>query len=175
MELCEIQTALDGQIMLVDSREQNTPRLRYRLKQMDRPHERKALNFGDYSCKFPLPDGEWLTLEDKCVIERKESLDEICNNFCRNRDRFKREFERAEKTGARVYLLIENADWTRIFNHEYRSKMSPQALQASLLAWLARYDCKLITCRPEESGIMIRDILLREGKERMLKLCTGKV
>lgn len=174
MELCEIDMALDGQTMLIDTREHDNAHLRWRINQMERPYERKALSFGDYSCKFPLTNGEWYSLENECCIERKQNLDEICGNFCQNRKRFEREFERASEAGARVYLLIENADWTKIFAHDYRSQMQPAALKASLLAWLARYDCKLITCKPNESGILIRDILLREGKERMIRKCEGK-
>jgi hypothetical protein len=45
--------------------------------------------------------------------------------------------------------------------------MLPQALVASLLAFLSRYNCQLIFCKPETSGKLIHDILYREMKENL--------
>lgn len=166
----EITAALRGMVILVDTREQDTPKLRRRLEQMEVPTEREALNFGDYSAKFPLPSCEWLSLKDHVCIERKMSLDELAGCFGRERARFLREFERAKEHGAKLYLLIENASWENAFAGKYRSKMTPQSLTASMLAWLARYDCQIIMCRPETTGKLIHDILYREGKERLEKM-----
>ncbi len=160
-------------MVLVDTREQDTPRLRARLKDMGCSHERQKLNFGDYSAKFPLPNGEWLNLSDKVVIERKMSLDELCNCYCKERARFEREFLRAKNSEAKIYLLVENATWEKAYNGDYRSKMGSGALIASLCAWLARYNCQLIMCKPETSGKLIRDLLYREGKERLEVISDG--
>ena len=64
----EIEEALKGMVVLVDTREQDTARLRVRLKDMKCEHERCKLDFGDYSAKVPV-NGEWLTLN--VAIERK--------------------------------------------------------------------------------------------------------
>lgn len=161
----ELRAALESMVCLVDSREQPTPYLRARLEQMGIPHERGKLDFGDYSAKFKLPDDTWLDLRDKVVVERKMSLDEICNCFCNDRKRFTREFERARDAGAKVYLLIENGSFEGAYEGKYRSHMQPQALVASMLAWLSRYNCQLVMCTPKITGKLIRDILYREGKE----------
>ena len=161
----EIDEALDGMVCLVDTREQDTPRLRARLKQMECPNERLKLDFGDYSAKFPIQNGEWLSLADKVVIERKMSIDEICQCFCQGRKRFASEFERAIKAKAKVYMLLENTTWEQIYAGKYRSQMRSSALIASILAWLARYDCQLLMCKAETSGKLIKDVLYREGKE----------
>lgn len=163
----EIDEALDGMVCLVDSREQNTSRLRARLKQMNCPSERMKLDFGDYSAKFPLPNGEWFSLADKVVIERKMHIDELCNCYCQSRQRFINEFTRAADAGAKIYLLVENTSWEQVYNGKYRSQMRQTALVASILAWLARYDCQILMCKAETSGKLIRDVLYREGKERM--------
>jgi ERCC4-type nuclease len=163
----DINDALDGMVCLVDSREQDTSRLRARLKQMNCPNERMKLDFGDYSAKFPMPSGEWFSLADKVAVERKMHLDELCACYCRERERFAREFERAKEAGAKIYLLIEDATWENAYNGKYRSQMRSSALIASMLAWLARYDCQMIFCKAETSGKIIKDILYREGKERM--------
>ena len=157
-------------VCLVDTREQDTPRLRARLAQMNCKCRREKLDFGDYSAEFPLPDGTVLSLANKVAIERKMDLGELCQCFCQNRARFKREFERAHFTGAKVYLIVEDANWEQVYQGNYHSKMTPQALIASCCAWLARYNCQILFCSQKTSGKLIRDILYREGKERLEKL-----
>ena len=160
----EIEEALKGMVVLVDTREQDTARLRVRLKDMKCEHERCKLDFGDYSAKVPV-NGEWLTLN--VAIERKMDLDELAQCYCNGRKRFEREFERAQTAGAKIYLLVENATWEDAYTGNYRSKMSPQALIASILAWLSRYRCQVIFCRQRTSGRLIYDILYREAREHL--------
>lgn len=167
MHELDIMDALDGMVCLVDTREQDTPRLRARLKATGCEHERCKLDFGDYSAKVPLPSGGWLSLVDKVVVERKMHIDELCHCYCQDRERFTREFERAKEAGAKIYLLIENATWEHIYNKKYRSMMRSTALVASIFAWLARYDCQVIFCKAETTGKIIKDILYREAKERL--------
>lgn len=169
----EIDDALDGMRVLIDTREQDTPRLRARLQQMDCPNERFKLDFGDYSAKFPLPGGEWFSLADKVVIERKMALDELCRCFCQDRGRFEREFERAKEANAKMYLLVESATWENAYAGKYRSQMRSTALIASICAWLARYNCQLLMCKPETTGKLIHDVLYREGKERLENMEEG--
>ena len=159
----EIQNALDNAILLLDTREQDTPRLQARIRDIGWPVERAALRVGDYSAKFPLPSGAWLDLSDKAVIERKFSLDELIQCYTRERARFVREFERAGS--CKIYLLIENTTWENVYAGKYRSQMQPKSLVASMLAWLARYNCQLLMCKAETGGKLIRDILYREAKE----------
>ena len=170
MHPAEIQAALDGMVMIVDTREQSTAQLRRRVRAFGCPIERKALSSGDYSARFPLPDGSWLDLSERVVIERKMSIDELCQCFTRERKRFKREFERAAASGVKTYLLIENATIDQMYAHDYKSLMTPQALISSLLAWSIRYRLQVVMCRELATGRLIRDILYREGKailERM--------
>lgn len=170
MDHFEVKRALASMVILVDTREQDTPRLRKRLRAMDCPIERHKLEFGDYSARCTLPDGRELDLSDICAVERKMSLDEICACYCDGRPRFTREFERAKKAGAKVYLLIEGASWEKAYAGFYRSRMNPDSLVASLTAWLTRYNCPILFCEPETSGRLIRDLLYRELKERLEKM-----
>ncbi len=159
--------ALAAMTILVDTREQDTARARGRLRDMGCRYERQALPFGDYSVKCCLPCGQELDLSNTVAIERKMDLDELCNCYCKDRPRFSREFERARQAGAKLYLLVENADWEKAYSGDYRSKMGPAALIASILAWLARYECQVLFCSPATSGKLIHDILYRELKERL--------
>lgn len=153
--------------LIVDTREQDTDRLRRRIRQTGLSFVRQKLDFGDYSAKTTLDNGTEFDISSSVSIERKMNLDELCACYCKGRKRFTREFERAKSAGAKVYLLIENANLEKAYNGSYRSKMSPQALTASLFAWLARYDCQIIFCKEETSGKIIREILYREMKERL--------
>lgn len=118
-----------------------------------------------------MPDGKMVSLKDAVVVERKNSIDELCMCFTSQRGRFEREFKRAEESGIKVYLLVENATFEGVYNGKYRSHMLPNALVASILAWLSRYNCVLIFCKAETSGKLIRDILhyeMREALDRMV-------
>lgn len=163
----EVSRALKNLTLIVDTREQDTDRLRRRIRQTGLSFVRQKLDFGDYSAKTTLDNGTEFDISGSVSIERKMNLDELCACYCKGRKRFTREFERAKSAGAKVYLLIENANWEKAYNGSYRSKMSPQALTASLFAWLARYNCQIIFCKEETSGKIIREILYREMKERL--------
>lgn len=163
----EVNRALKNLTLIVDTREQDTDRLRRRIRQTGLSFVRQKLDFGDYSAKTTLDNGTEFDISGSVSIERKMNLDELCACYCKGRKRFTREFERAKSAGAKIYLLIENANWEKAYNGSYRSKMSPQALTASLFAWLARYNCQIIFCKEETSGKIIREILYREMKERL--------
>lgn len=170
MHQIDIESTLKTMVITVDSREQATEQSKRRYADFGVPWERGKLDFGDYSAVFTLPDGSILDLRYVCCVERKLGLQEVCTCFTHDRPRFTREFERAKAVNAKIYLLIEEASWEKAYNGKYRSQMKPQALVASMLAWLARYDCQIIMCRAETSGRLIHDILYREAKERLTNM-----
>lgn len=157
--------------ILVDSREQDTVRARKRYKALETPYERAVLDYGDYTYNLTLPEGPLHDVSNrikaKCVIERKQNLDELAMCFTRSRDRFKREFERAAEAGARVYLLTENASLDMLLAGQYRSRFTPKAFMASLMAYSARYGMIPIFCDMVNSGRLIREVLYRDAKERL--------
>ena len=161
----ELQKTLDSMVLLVDSREKPTAEAKKRWESFGVPYRIQALKSGDYTSEFLLPNGETFSLENHAVIERKLGISEICGNFCQNRARFIREFERIKEAGAKAYIVVEGASWEAIYNHRYRSQMSPQALVASLTAWMARYNAHIIFCRAETFPKLCREILYREAKE----------
>lgn len=166
----EVDSILDSFRVIVDNREQNTPKARKRYKAIGMT-ERATLSFGDYCGNVdiggkPLCDISG-TISPVCVVERKMNLDELAMCFTRSRDRFRREFERAKDAGAKVYLLVEDATYEDIIRHRYRSKFASNAFLASLLAWSARYNITPIFCRAETSGELIREILARDLRERL--------
>ena len=54
MHPVEVKTALERMVCLVDTREQDTPRLRARLRDIGCPWERQKLDFGDSSVRCDL-------------------------------------------------------------------------------------------------------------------------
>lgn len=170
MHPAEIQRALDTLEILVDTREQPTAQAQRRYASFGCPWRRQKLDVGDYSAAVILPDGTEFSLSDACCIERKLGYSELCSCFTHDRLRFEREFERAKQAGMKVYLLVEWATWENAYSGRYRSLMKPAALVASMLAWMARYDCQILMCKPETSGRLIHDVLYRETKERLQNL-----
>lgn len=160
----DVETALATLTVLVDTREQDTPALRRRLALLDLPHERRKLDYGDYSAKFTMGGIEH-DMSQHFAIERKMSLDELVSCYTKGRGRFTREFERAREAGAKVYLLVENGDFEKMLAGEYRSKMHSKAIVASVFAWMARYKCSYLSCSPASTPHIIREICYRETKE----------
>jgi len=159
--------------IIVDTREQITSRSEQRYKSMGTEYVRAVLDYGDYTYNVTLPDGPLhdvsSRIKPKCVIERKQNLDELAMCFTRSRERFQREFDRAAENGARIYLLTENASLDMILTGQYRSRFQPKAFMASILSWSIRYNMVPVFCDMRTSGLLIREILFRDLKERLEK------
>ena len=171
MHQFEIDEILKTFSVIIDTREQDTPRAKKRNQALGVPFSRATLNYGDYCGNISI-DGALLyplnnRVSAKCCIERKMSLDELAGNFGRGRKRFEREFERAKAAGAKIYLLVENASWEAIIFHRYKSRMHPSAFMGSLIAWMIRYDITPVFCKADSSGALIKEILYRDMKERL--------
>lgn len=171
MNPVEIENCIESMVILVDTREHPGEDLDRRCKAFGVPYERKHLSYGDYTYSFTLPDGKTVDQGDPVcgvvVIERKMSLTELSGNLCQEFDRFNREFRRAMDHFATIYLLVEDASWEKIYNHNYGTKFNEKAYLKRLLRLAAEYDVKPIFCRKETSGKLIRDILERELKIRL--------
>lgn len=165
------RAVLDTFSVIVDTREQVTDRSKMRYEQMGVPYERAVLDFGDYTYNLQLPGGPLYDISGrikaKCVIERKQNLDELAMCYTRSRDRFQREFERAAAADARVYLLIENASLDMIMTGQYRSRFNKAAFLRSLFSWIERYDMVPVFCEMGRSGHLIREILYQDAKGRL--------
>lgn len=172
MNVHEQQEVLRTMEILVDTREQPTEWAKKRYQRFGCPHLRCTLSYGDYSYNAILPDGTKIydiseTVSPVCVVERKMSLDELAACFCSGRRRFAREFERVADAGARIFMIVENANWENLLNGKYRTKMASKAFVASVVAFMVRFNMNLVFCKEESSGEIIREILYRDLKERL--------
>ena len=156
-----IKEALASLVIICDSGEKPTRAFKARTEYF--PHWRQEkLDAGDYGCELNV-GGELIRLP--VAVERKMSIDELCACFTHERKRFEREFLRAKEAGTKMYLLVEGADWEKIYKGEYRSRLIPKSLVASLLAWSIRYNITFLFCKAGTSGRLIYDVLYREAKE----------
>lgn len=173
MTRLEIEKCLETMTVLVDSRENpKSDRYEQRVKALSVPYRRQTLGYGDYTFNFTMPDGMELypptaTVYAPAVVERKMNLEELSCCFTQQRKRFEAEFERAAENKAVVYLLIEDATWEKLLAGHYRTKFRPESFFASLTAWMARYKLRVIFCRHEVSGRLIKELLYRELKEKL--------
>jgi ERCC4-type nuclease len=170
----KVKEILDSMEIIIDTREQDTPRARRRYATFGVPYQRATLDFGDYTHNVTLDGEKPFYASDSRVIphlaiERKMNLDELAGCFTHDRKRFEREMERVKDAGARMVLLVENATWENLINGRYRSKFTPQAFLASIVAWTIRYDLALIFCKEETSGRLIKEFCYRDLKERIEK------
>ena len=170
MHPLDVEEALQTLTAIVDTREQPTLQLTKRLECFQR-YERATLNAGDYSGKVCV-NGGWVQLP--VAIERKMSVDELCNNFCQQRPRFEREFNRAKENGVRMYLLIEGGNWENIYGGHYLSKMRSRSLVGSILTWLSRYGCQILMCNRKLTGQLIWDVLYYEARTYLLGMVVDE-
>lgn len=174
METFDKIQMLESMVILCDTREQPTQRATKRYEQFKFPYRRATLSYGDYAYNAMLPNGQWLyeeseTVKPECIVERKMNLDELASCFTRSRERFEREFKRAWENGANIFLVVENGSWEQLLAGKYRSKLNPSSFYGSLTTWIVRYDIKLIFCKEELSGRLIREFLYRDLRDRIEK------
>ena len=165
----EQEDALKNMVILVDTREQPTASFQRRVEQFPK-WRREKLDAGDYGCELNI-SGELMRLP--VAIERKMSLDELCQCFGKERKRFQKEFDRAHRIGIKLHLLVENATWERVYAGEYRSPLPAASLIGSLLAWEERYGMTIHFCQPETTATHIKKILYYAAREWLNEYCTG--
>jgi ERCC4-type nuclease len=120
------------------------------------------LDFGDYAIKDHL---------DLIVVERKQSITELCNNIGRYRDRFEAELQRmVDMKVKRRYMVVEDY-WTHVFKQKY-TKMHPNAIFESIISLSIQYGLQTIMAGTSEMGHRItRSLLLKAWKYH----CEGKL
>lgn len=158
----EIKALLKDLTIVIDTREQVNQHITQYFDSKGIACKSRKLDTGDYAAML-----QDMTMETDVVIERKASIDELAGNMTVDRDRFEREFLRATANRIKVYLVIENGSWTDIQMHNYRSKLTPQSFQASLLSWMARFNVMVMFCKAQETGKLIHGILYYEAREAL--------
>jgi ERCC4-type nuclease len=152
----DIDTILKNMVILVDTREKANTHIAEWLEYKNRCEWIKMkLNNGDYSCMLKAMPEFGIThdlyFHNEFSIERKNSLDEISQNFTKNRTRFEEEL--ATKKGQMI-IAIED-DWTNLFQGNYQSKYDRRSFIASIMAFWHRYDVPFVFLDKEEIPVFI--------------------
>lgn len=158
----EVKKKLKALCVICDTREVVNNHITSWLDKNNISHQSRALETGDYTAML---DG--YTFEDEIVIERKANLDEIAGNFTTGRERFEREMIRAKASGIKVFLIVENASWSDILLHNYRSDLRPQSFLATLLSWQARFNLTIVFCKPSETAQILYSTLYYWVRNRL--------
>ena len=137
----EMDEIIKSMVILWDSREQKNNHILDVFEKNNIAYQKKALERCDYSFYIPANNSlnipRALFFDKEIAIERKASLDELANNWTKERDRFEKEMCLAPKT---KILLIENSNYEDIVNGNYRSQYNKKAFLASLHTFWFRYN-----------------------------------
>lgn len=137
----ELQTLLKSLTIIIDTREQDADHIIKWFSEKKIPHITQKIESGDYSFFIPaapeLGIARDLYFTDKIAIERKGDLVELSGNFTNDRLRIETEFIRKK---GKMLLLIENAEYTDIIKHNYRTEYKPESFLATLHSFSERYD-----------------------------------
>lgn len=114
--------------------------------------------------------GDYQKLENPMlVIDRKQNLNEICNNVVQEHKRFTSELQRAKDVGIHVVVLIEHSRNIRVLDDvrhwvNPRLKVSPMAVSGERLFRILftiekHYGCEFRFCEKKDTGQRIIEIL----------------
>ena len=145
----------------------------------------KGLKVGDFTLVVQLPNRNQINFQDKIIIERKNSLNELCQNLFDKKDpegltRFERELKRAKEQGIKVILLVETEDMhskilsTKHLRYDKASKVSPKAFNSILRTLQARYNISIEYCNKKDSARLIHDLLYYHAREYLKNVSIMK-
>ena len=154
----EMDELISSMVVLVDSREKKAEHILEYFDKKNIKYKTKALDRGDYS--FMIPANEKLGIlrdlhfSNKCIVERKGSLEEISGNLTQERDRFEKELCLAPKDKV---LLIENANYSDIATGNYNTKYNKKSFWASIHSFWFKYNIPVFFMPDKQySGLFIR-------------------
>ena len=113
----------------------------------------------EYDTTKPLIVGDYMSTNAPNVfIERKNSWQEFSGNCGSGHNTFKRELERLDQTGGKMYLLIEEVTPLEKWRNK-RGKMTPGVMQKIIDAWKAKHNIELVQCSWSDAPNKILELL----------------
>ena len=99
--------------------------------------------------------GDYCNLDNPNVfIERKASWDEFAGNCGKNHARFKRELERLDECGGKMFILIETKQPLSTWKNK-RMKITADVMQKIMDSWKVKHNIEFYQCSKEDAGLMI--------------------
>lgn len=149
----EVKEILETMVIIIDSREKVNHWVTEKYDKQEIKYEVRKLNHGDYSFYIPknekLDISEETSFENHISIERKNSLDELAGSITKDRERFKREYERHE---GKMILMIEDGTYGGICKADYRSRIKPLSYLATLHSWQHKFDVPFVFVEKDYSA-----------------------
>lgn len=151
-------------MLIVDTREHEvavTPILQA-FTDMGMEWTRRKLDVGDYM------------FDDKptLVIDRKQSLQEVCSNVCQQHRRFVAELDRAKENGIRLIILVAEQGvahledvkaWKNPRRFFSKGALTGEKLYKIMSSIEVRHACEFRFCKPEQIPAEIIRILREEA------------
>lgn len=120
-----------------------------------------------------LPQADYMNLDNpKLLIDRKQNLNELCNNVVQDHKRFRAELLRAQEYGQHIIVLVEHSKNIKALEDVIhwvnpRLKVSPLAVSGERLykilsAMSKTYDVEFRFCTKDQTGATIIDLLKGE-------------
>ena len=130
------------------------------------------LRYGDYSIMIRKCEKYGITedIKMKVAVERKRSLEEISSNLAQNKARFEREMKRCIEDGGMMCIMIENATYDDIMNHNYKTDLKPKSFLALLHTITARYGVHFIFLSRNSASLYVYNYLKYYIKEYLKKI-----
>ena len=131
--------------IVCDTREQKNEHITSYFDSKGIPWVTEKLPFADYSFKIPANEKlgviRDLYFYNDIVIERKANLEELSNNYTKERTRIKNEFANAPQ---KKVLIIENSSYEMLVEGMYNTNYNPKAFWASTLSMWNKYDIPIM-------------------------------
>jgi ERCC4-type nuclease len=117
-----------------------------------------------------LPVGDYMSMDNaRFVIDRKQSLLEVCTNVCQDHKRFINELKRAKELGIKIVFLVEHGrgirnlgdipNWKNPRLKDHPLAVSGPRLYEKLYQIEKHFDTKFYFCSKNETGKMIISLL----------------
>lgn len=151
-------------IIQVDTREKKS-QLERIIEHFDKQGVRYCIN--------KLDIGDYMSLSNnKCAIDRKQSIGEYAVNMGADHKRFKKELIRAQENGIKLIFLIEDdkissvedvKNWWNPNSLFHERCMTGEMLYKGMNTQMKRYGIEFRFCHKNETGYKIVEILKEHG------------
>jgi hypothetical protein len=107
---------------------------------------------------------DYINLDNPGVyVERKANLTEFAGNAGKQHDRFKRELERLDGVGGKMFVVIEEPikrlENLVTMSRIPRSQMKPEVLYKICRAWQEKHNLEFVFCYKGDAGRIIKELL----------------